>query len=107
MGGGTAPSEGGAQAAAGTVVGGFGEHARHPGGQSRWSGDKQLDFVAVRPELVVEISYDQLTGNRFRHAARLERWRPDKNPRDCTLDQLERPKGPTLIEAIRKATATQ
>ena len=91
--------------AAGTAAGGFGEHARRPGGQSRWSGDKELDFVAVRPELVVEISYDQLTGDRFRHATRLERWRPDKNPRDCTLDQLERPKGATLIEAMRRTSA--
>ena len=87
------------------MTGGFGEHARHPGGQSRWSGDKELDFVGVRPELVIEISYDQLTGDRFRHATRLERWRPDKNPRDCTLDQLERPKGATLIEAMRRASA--
>ena len=96
--------KGGAQVPAGeALVGGFGEHARHPGQQSRWSGDKELDFVAVRPELVIEISYDQLTGDRFRHATRFERWRPDKDPRDCTLDQLERPKGPALIEAVRKA----
>ena len=95
----------GAEVPAGdALVGGFGEHARHPGQQSRWSGDKELDFVAVRPELVIEISYDQLTGDRFRHATRFERWRPDKDPRDCTLEQLERPKGPALIEAIRKAT---
>ena len=105
--GGNSPAFAGtvAGSVAGTIVGGFGEHARHPGGQSRWSGDRELDFVAVRPELVVEISYDQLTGDRFRHATRLDRWRPDKNPRDCTLDQLERPKGPTLIEAIRSAGA--
>ncbi len=94
-----------AAAAGGAETGGFGQHARHPGGQSRWSADKELDFVAVRPELVVEISYDQLTGDRFRHATRLERWRPDKDPRDCTIDQLERPKGPALIEAIRRASA--
>jgi ATP-dependent DNA ligase len=79
---------------------GFGEHARRPGGQSRWSGDKDLDYVAVRPLLVVEISYDQLTGDRFRHATRFERWRPDKDPRDCTLDQLERPQGPTLQQVL-------
>jgi ATP-dependent DNA ligase len=84
---------------------GFGEHARHPGGASRWSGDKELDFVPVRPVLVVEVSYDQLTGDRFRHATRFERWRPDKDPRDCTLDQLERPRGPALIEALRNAQA--
>lgn len=71
--------------------GGFGEHARRPGGPSRWSGDKDLSFVALRPELVCEVSYDQLTGERFRHATRFERWRLDKDPRDCTLEQLERP----------------
>lgn len=94
------PLEVGAEA---EKAGGFGEHARRPGGQSRWSGDKELDFVAVRPELVIEISYDQLTGDRFRHATRFERWRPDKDPRDCTMDQLERPKGAALIESIRRA----
>ncbi len=82
---------------------GFGEHARRPGGQSRWSGDKDLDYVAVGPELVIEISYDQLTGDRFRHATRFERWRPDKNPRDCTMDQLERPGGPGLEEVLEVA----
>ena len=84
---------------------GFGEHARHPGAASRWSSDKELDFVPVRPILVVEVSYDQLTGDRFRHATRFERWRPDKDPRDCTMDQLERPRGPALIEALRSAQA--
>jgi len=84
---------------------GFGEHARHPGAPSRWTGDKDLDFVPLRPVLVIEVSYDQLTGDRFRHATRFERWRPDKDPRDCTMDQLERPKGPALIEALRRAGA--
>ena len=51
--------------------------------------------------MVVEVSYDQLTGDRFRHATRFERWRSDKDPRDCTMDQLERPVGPALIEMLR------
>ncbi len=85
------------------VAAGFGEHARRPGAASRWTGEKDLDFVPVRPILVVEVSYDQLTGDRFRHATRFERWRPDKDPRDCTMDQLERPKGPAPIEALRLA----
>ena len=80
---------------------GFGAHARRPGEPSRWSGDKDLAFVAIPPVLVVEVSYDQLTGDRFRHGTRFERWRPDKDPRDCTLDQLERPKGPALLEALK------
>ena len=87
----------------GDVDAGFGAHARRPGAASRWTGEKDLDFVPVRPILVVEVSYDHLTGDRFRHATRFERWRPDKDPRDCTMDQLERPKGPALIEALRLA----
>lgn len=83
--------------------GGFGEHARHPGATSRWSKDRDLDYVPLPPELVVEVSYDQLTADRFRHATRLERWRPDKDPRDCTMDQLERPKGPSFSELVGNA----
>lgn len=79
---------------------GFGEHARRPGAQSRWSGDKDLDWVPLRPELVLQVSYDQLTGERFRHATRFERWRPDKDPSQCTLDQLERPDGPRFNEVV-------
>ncbi len=86
------------------VQAGFGEHARHPGATSRWSREEDSDFVPVRPILVIEVSYDQLTGDRFRHATRFERWRPDKDPRDCTMEQLERPKGPALIEALRQAS---
>lgn len=78
----------------------FGENVRHPGVVSRWSGERDPAFMAVRPELVVQISYDQLTGDRFRHATRIERWRPDKDPRDCTLDQLERPRGLTVAEVV-------
>ena len=79
---------------------GFGEHARRPGAQSRWTGDKDLDWVPLRPELVLQVSYDQLTGDRFRHATRFERWRPDKDPSQCTLDQLERPDGPGFDEVV-------
>lgn len=75
---------------------GFGDRARQPGAPSRWTGDKDLSWVRLRPELVCEVSYDQLTGERFRHATRFERWRPDKDPRSCTFDQLERPEfGPS------------
>ena len=89
--------------AGGEAESGFGEHARRPGGLSRWSGDKDLEYEAVRPVKVVEVSYDQLTGDRFRHGTRFERWRPDKDPRDCTMDQLERPVGPGVIEMLRTA----
>ena len=84
---------------------GFGEHARRPGAVSRWSGDKDLEFEPVRPTIVVEISYDQLTGDRFRHATRFERWRPDKDPHDCTMAQLDRPEGPALLGVLREASA--
>jgi ATP-dependent DNA ligase len=72
----------------------FGEEARRPGAQSRWSGARDTaEWVAVRPEVVLEVSYDQITGGRFRHATRFERWRPDKDAEQCTMDQLERPEG--------------
>jgi ATP-dependent DNA ligase len=83
---------------------GFGEHARRPGTLSRWSGDKDLEYEPVRPVKVVEVSYDQLTGDRFRHGTRFERWRPDKDPRNCAMDQLERPVGPGVIEMLRRAS---
>ncbi len=78
----------------------FGEDARRPGEPSRWSAGKDLAWVAVRPELVCEVSYDQLTGDRFRHATRFERWRPDKEPSECLLDQLERPQGPDFGDVV-------
>ena len=78
----------------------FGDDARRPGGESRWSAGKDLSWTAVQPGVVVQVSYDQLTGGRFRHATRLERWRPDKNAEECTMDQLERPDGPGFSEVV-------
>jgi ATP-dependent DNA ligase len=62
---------------------------RMPGAQSRWSAGKDLSWEPLRIERVVEVKYDHLQGNRFRHAATFLRWRPDKQPRDCRYDQLE------------------
>lgn len=62
---------------------------RMPGGQSRWSQGKDLSWEALRPELVVEVAYDHMQGNRFRHTAQFRRWRFDKKPTDCTYSQLE------------------
>jgi ATP-dependent DNA ligase len=62
---------------------------RMPGGQSRWSGGKDLSWEPLRPELVVEVAYDHMQGNRFRHTAQFRRWRTDKKPADCTYAQLE------------------
>ena len=65
------------------------EPHRKPGAQSRWSAGKDLSWEPLRPELVVEVAYDHMQGNRFRHTAQFRRWRSDKRPRDCTYDQLE------------------
>ncbi len=62
---------------------------RVPGGASRWTGGKDLSWVPLRPELVVEVSYDHLQGTRLRHTAQFVRWRPDKPAAECTYDQLE------------------
>jgi ATP-dependent DNA ligase len=62
---------------------------RMPGGHSRWSAGKDLSWEPLRPELVCEVKYDHLQGNRFRHAAIFQRFRHDKPPSDCRYDQLE------------------
>ena len=59
-----------------------------PGGPSRWSTARSSEWAPLRPELVVEVRFDQVTGDRFRHGATLLRWRPDKAPRQCTIDQI-------------------
>lgn len=61
-----------------------------PGGPSRWSTERSGQWVALKPERVVEVAYDQVTGGRFRHGTRLVRWRPDKAPRQCTMEQIAR-----------------
>ena len=63
--------------------------SRMPGGQSRWSQGKDLSWEPLRPELVVEVAYDHMQGDRFRHTAQFRRWRKDKKPADCTYTQLE------------------
>lgn len=66
-----------------------GSPKRMPGGQSRWSQGKDLSWEPLRPELVVEVAYDHMQGDRFRHTAQFRRWRFDKKPGDCTYAQLE------------------
>ena len=63
--------------------------SRMPGGQSRWSQGKDLSWEPLRPELVIEVSYEHMQGRRFRHMAHFRRWRTDKKPTDCTYAQLE------------------
>ena len=68
-----------------------GETERLPGEPSRWSHGKDQSWEPLRPELVVEVSYDYTEGHRFRHVTHFKRWRPDREPRSCTFDQLEQP----------------
>jgi ATP-dependent DNA ligase len=62
-----------------------------PGGPSRWSTERSGEWEPLRPELVVEVRFDHVTGGRFRHGTRLLRWRPDKPPRQCTMEQIAPP----------------
>jgi len=72
---------------------------RLPGATSRWNRGKDLSWEALRPERVVEVAYDHLQGDRFRHGTTFKRWRPDKQPSDCRYDQLEET-APYLIGQI-------
>jgi ATP-dependent DNA ligase len=86
------------------LAGGEGFTGAAPGGPSRWSGERSTAWVPLRPELVVEVRYDHVTGDRFRHGTKLLRWRPDKSPRQCTLAQLRAETAPAdLIPALRSA----
>ncbi|AEW97887.1 ATP-dependent DNA ligase [Streptantibioticus cattleyicolor NRRL 8057 = DSM 46488] len=64
---------------------------RMPGAPSRWSGKKDLSWIPLRPERVCEVAYDHMQGDRFRHTAQFRRWRPDRDPGDCTYAQLAEP----------------
>ena len=67
-----------------------------PGGPSRWSTERTGEWEPVDPKIVVEVAYDHFTGGRFRHGTRFLRWRPDKNPRQCTMDQVENGEGKAI-----------
>ena len=67
---------------------------------SRWSRGKDLSFVPLRPELVVEVAYDHLEGERFRHTTQFRRWRPDRSPESCTYAQLEEPVSYDLADVL-------
>jgi ATP-dependent DNA ligase len=64
--------------------------ARGSAEPSRWTGGRELEWVELRPELVVEVTFDHASDGRIRHGTRIVRWRDDKPPRDCGIDQLER-----------------
>jgi len=61
---------------------------RAPGGLSRWSTKHSTEWQPLKPELVVEVSFDHFTGGRFRHGTKLLRWRPDKRPDQCRMEQV-------------------
>jgi ATP-dependent DNA ligase len=71
-----------------------------PGGPSRWSAGKDTTWQPLKPSLVVEVCYDHVTGGRFRHGTKLLRWRPDKSPEQCTMDQLAQ-KQSDLLKLLR------
>jgi ATP-dependent DNA ligase len=82
-----------------TLAGEPGFTGAAPGGPSRWSTGRSAEWIPLKPELVVEVRYDQVTGGRFRHGTRLMRWRPDKAPRQCTCEQLRSEAAPERLLA--------
>jgi ATP-dependent DNA ligase len=71
-----------------------------PGGPSRWSTKRSGEWQPLRPELVVEVCYDHFSGERFRHGTKLMRWRPDKSPRQCTMEQVKQ-ESSNLLKLLR------
>ena len=76
---------------------------RAPGGPSRWATERSAEWQPLRPELVVQVGYDQVTDDRFRHGTKLQRWRPDKRPDQCRMSQLQREPAPELLTAQLRA----
>jgi ATP-dependent DNA ligase len=82
------------------LAGGSGFTGNRPGKPSRWASEKTSEWVPLRPELVVEVLYDQVTAGRFRHGTRLLRRRPDKRPDQCTCEQLRHPLTPVELKEL-------
>ena len=82
------------------LAGGSGFTGNAPGGPSRWNRGREVPWQPLKPELVVEVRYDQVTGRRFRHGTGFVRWRPDKDPRQCTFDQLAPELKPSELEEL-------
>jgi ATP-dependent DNA ligase len=82
------------------LIGGPGFTGNAPGGPSRWSTRRSDQWKPLKPKLVVEVSYDHFSGERFRHGTTLMRWRPDKAPRQCRFDQLTQTKG-NLLQLLK------
>jgi len=73
-----------------------------PGGPSRWATERSGEWQPLKPKLVVEVCYDHFSGERFRHGTKLMRWRPDKAPRQCTMEQLKQKKA-DLMKLLQPA----
>jgi ATP-dependent DNA ligase len=71
-----------------------------PGGPSRWNTERSMAWQPLRPVLILEVRYDQVTGRRFRHGTGFVRWRPDKDPKQCTYDQLAPELRPSQLEEL-------
>ena len=71
-----------------------------PGGPSRWATARSAEWQPLKPAIVVEVLYDQVTGGRFRHGTKLLRRRPDKSPRQCTMEQLAPPLTPSQLKQL-------
>ena len=71
-----------------------------PGGPSRWATERSAEWQPLKPQLVVEVLYDQVTAGRFRHGTKLIRRRPDKAPRQCTMEQLAPPLTPAQLKQL-------
>jgi ATP-dependent DNA ligase len=80
------------------------EASRMPGAQSRWNAGKDLSWEPLRPDLVCEVAYDHMQGDRFRHATQFQRWRPERDARSCGYAQLEEPVGYDLRSILDRAT---
>ena len=91
-----------AQAEAAASRGPNAGQGRMPGGQSRWNAGRNMEWEPLRPELVAEVAFDHLQGDRFRHATQFVRWRPEREPRSCTYGQLETAV-PEELEAVFRA----
>jgi ATP-dependent DNA ligase len=84
-----------------SYAGGLGFTGKAPGGPSRWSTERSAEYTPLRHELVVEVFFDQVSGDRFRHGTTFHRWRPDKAPTQCRFDQLEEPPAPPeILDAV-------
>lgn len=86
------------------LKGGEGFSGNAPGGPSRWSTERSAKWEPLKPRLVVEVRYDHVTANRFRHGTKFLRWRPDKAPQQCTFTQLQRELRPSQMRRALKAT---